>query len=335
MAPQDDGAVVNIGTRRSALALKQAEIVIAGLRQAHPGVKFEIQARDTAGDRDKSTPLPNLGKGLWTSEFEDKLVAGELDLVVHSAKDMPTNLPKGCMLGAVTKREDPRDAVIFKRYEAETDSRYKTLAELPGGSIVGTSSVRRTAQLRRKYPGLIFRDLRGNIDSRLKKLDAPDSPYDCIILAAAGLNRLDFTPRISQYLDSSAEGGGILHAVGQGALGIEIREGADRVAGFVASVADMPTMLAVLAERSVMRTLEGGCSVPIGVETSWEDEGKQLRLKATVVSVDGKQAVDVDRLEAVSTMADAEMMGKAVAQKLVDLGAQEILDDINASRKDT
>ncbi len=259
-------------------------------------------------------------------------MARELDLVVHSGKDMPTNLPDGCILGAITKREDPRDTVIFRRHPGEVQSRYKQLVDLPAGSVVGTSSVRRIAQLRRRYPTLQFIDLRGNIDTRLKKLDAEDSPYDCIVLAAAGLKRLDFTDRIAQYLESSTEGGGILHAVGQGALGIEIREGDARIQALVQAVADGPSMLACLAERALMRTLEGGCSVPIGVETHWEDAGKKLRLRATVVSLDGSHGIDAEQAVEVTTAADATEFGKRVAQELVEKGAQEILDAINQSR---
>jgi len=324
------GAAIKIGTRRSALALKQADMVVAALRLAHPDVEFEIQARDTLGDRDKTTPLPQMGKGLWTSEFEAKLVAGELDLVVHCVKDMPTTLPPGCVLGAVTEREDPRDTVIFRPGAA-----WRRIADLPPGSVVGTSSVRRMAQLRRRYPALRFQDVRGNIDTRLRKLDDPDSGYDCIILAAAGLKRLGLADRIAQYLDSSADGGGILYAVGQGALGIEIREHDERVYRLVQAVIHKPTMTACLAERAVMRTLEGGCSVPIGVEAAWEDEGRKLRLKATVVSLDGKQAVDVDRVEEAPSPEQAERFGEAIAAKLAGMGAQPILDAINKSRDTT
>jgi len=329
MATSDATAVstIRIGTRRSALALKQADMIAAALRQAHPDVTFEIQARDTLGDRDKTTPLPQMGKGLWTSEFEAKLVAGELDLVVHCVKDMPTKLPPGCVLAAVTEREDPRDTVIFRE-----DSACRRLADLPAASIIGTSSVRRMAQLRRRYPALRFKDIRGNIDTRLKKLDDPAGGYDCIILAAAGLKRLGLDGRIAHYLDSSADGGGVLYAVGQGALGIEMRESDERVYRLVQTISHKATMTACLAERAVMRTLEGGCSVPIGVETAWEDGGRTLRLKATVVSLDGTQAVDVDRAEEVPGLEQAEKFGEKVAAELAALGAQPILDAINESR---
>lgn len=315
--------------------MKQAELVVEALEKANPSAKFVVDARETAGDRDKVTPLPNLGKGLWTSEFEARLVQGGLDLVVHSAKDMPTTLPAGCILGAVPEREDPRDAVIFP-----PGSSYKSLADLPSGSVVGTSSVRRSAQLRRRFPGLAFRDLRGNIDTRLRKLDTPSlgpdgtlARYDCIILAAAGLYRMGFGGRIAQLLDSASSG--TLHAVGQGALGIEIREGDPRTQALVENIIHKPTMLACLAERAVMRALEGGCSVPIGVETAWSEQGTpsaKLKLQATIVTLDGQFGIDAELTEAVSTPEQADALGKKVAQDMIERGAQKILDDINKAK---
>ncbi|KAL2132117.1 hypothetical protein VTI74DRAFT_4206 [Chaetomium olivicolor] len=323
---------IKIGTRRSALALAQTNIVIAGLQRAYPHLTFEVHAMATMGDRDQTTPLPALGKGLWTNELEAKLASREVDAIVHCLKDMPTTLPEGCILGAVTAREDPRDVVIFaKRHEEQ--GQYKRLGDLPAGSVVGTSSVRRAAQLRRSYPGLVFRDVRGNIQTRLRKCD--EEGYDAIILAAAGLLRMDLGARIAQYLDSNTEGGGMLHAVGQGALGLEIREGDERMEEIVKAVLDRKTMMEGFAERAVMRTLEGGCSVPIGVETSWVEEGekKKLRLRATVVSLDGKEAVYSERTEEITSLEQAETMGRQLAQKLAGMGAQKILDDINKGRE--
>ncbi|OAA58014.1 porphobilinogen deaminase [Niveomyces insectorum RCEF 264] len=341
--------IVHVGTRNSKLALRQAETVVAALEQANPGVRFVIDARETAGDRDKTTPLPILGKGLWTSEFEARLVAGDLDLVVHSAKDMPTTLPAGCLFGATLPREDPRDVVVFAPDHARP-SASTTLADLPVGSIVGTSSVRRAAQLRRRYPHLAFQDLRGNIDTRLRKLDTPEAfapasggapvRYDCIVLAAAGLKRMGLDGRIAHYLDAATSG--TLYAVGQGALGLEVRaDDADTLA-LLQRVTHTPTMLACLAERAVMRTLEGGCSVPIGVETTWggddgdnndkSDRKRPLRLQATVVSLDGQTGVDADVTAVVTTAEEAEALGLRAAQDLIDRGAQSILDEINKTR---
>ncbi|AEO62922.1 0a647538-238c-4fb7-a2cc-fbe83fbede7f [Thermothielavioides terrestris] len=326
---------IKVGTRRSALALRQTELVIAALQKAHPHLTFEVRAMATMGDRDKTTPLPALGKGLWTTELEAKLMAREVDVIVHSLKDMPTALPAGCALGCVPAREDPRDVVVFSRRH-ERDARYRRLGDLPAGAVVGTSSVRRAAQLRRRYPGLVFRDVRGNIDTRLRKCD--EEGFDAIILAAAGLLRLNYGDRIAHYLDADTEGGGLLHAVGQGALGLEVREDDQRMKEVLKAIEDPPTMMACLAERSVMRTLEGGCSVPIGVQTSWveEEEGgqkkKKLRLRATVVSLDGKEAVDGDRTQEVTSLEEAEAMGKQLAQELAGMGGQKILDDINKGR---
>lgn len=329
--------VIRIGTRRSALALKQVDLIMAALSEAHPGAKFEVCPLATMGDRDKVTPLPQLGKGLWTNELEAALVAKEVDFIVHSLKDMPTSVPVGCLLGCVTKREDPRDVVIFNKRHGET---YKTLADLPEGSVVGTSSVRRAAQLRRRFPGLVFKDVRGNIETRLNKLDDEALGYDCIILAAAGLLRMGFDGRIAQWLSSGTEGGGMLHAVGQGALGLEVRENDERMLGLLKAVEDTPTMMACFAERSLLRQLEGGCSVPIGVETAWldgeedqdEEGGKKLRIRATVVSLDGKDYVDGEMVQEVASLAQADSLGKKLAQDLVDRGAQKILDAINKVR---
>ncbi|KAI1487591.1 porphobilinogen deaminase [Biscogniauxia mediterranea] len=326
----DEPAVVRVGTRKSALALKQADYVVSSLQRLHPGVRFEIRGMQSQGDVDKVTALYKMGgKGLWTNELEAGLAARELDLIVHSLKDMPTVLPAGCVLACVTPREDPRDVVVVKRSLA---SRYAALADLPAGAVVGTSSVRRMAQVRRRYPHLRFRDVRGNIDTRLRKLDADDGEYAVLILAAAGLLRMGQGGRIAQYLESGTEGGGMLHAVGQGGLGIEARADDRATLDLLRPLEDEGAMLACEAERSVMRTLEGGCSVPIGVETTWVGDGK-LRLTATVVSVDGTEAVDGEGVEVVKTREEAVEFGKRVAKQLTDNGAQKILDEINAERE--
>lgn len=320
-------SAIKIGTRRSPLALKQTEHLIAELQKAHPGLAFEVVAIKTQGDKDKVSPLPSMGKGLWTNELEAMLAAGEVDMVLHCLKDMPTTIPAGFELGVVMAREDPRDVVVIRSDAAH--AAFRELADLPAGSLVGTSSPRRSAQLRRRYPALRFRDYRGNIDTRLSKLDAEGGEFDCIILAAAGLHRMGLHDRISQYLDSSA---GVLHAVGQGALGIEVRAGDARMLDVVRAVAHEATSVACHAERAVMRTLEGGCSVPVGVETSWAEDGRRLRLKATVVSLDGTEGVDADDSALVSTAEEAEAFGKKVAHDLVAKGASKILDAINETR---
>ncbi|KAL7625762.1 porphobilinogen deaminase [Parahypoxylon ruwenzoriense] len=322
--------VIRVGTRKSALALKQAEYVVSALQRLHPGVGFEVCGMHSAADKDKVTALYKFGgKGLWTNELEAELRAGALDFIVHSLKDMPTSLPPGLILACVAPREDPRDVVVVKRGLA---GKYKTLADLPAGAVVGTSSVRRMAQIRRRYPALEFRDMRGNIDTRLRKLDDEGGEFAVLILAAAGLLRMGLGARISQYLESGTAGGGMLHAVGQGGLGIEAREDDARTLELLRPLEDRGAMLASEAERSVMRTLEGGCSIPIGVETEWVEEGK-LRLTATVVSVEGTEAADAEKVEEVKTREGAVEFGKRVAQQLVDNGAQKILDVINADRE--
>lgn len=330
---------IRVGTRRSALALKQVELICAELSKTHPTVNFETVTVSVMGDRDKTTPLPALGKGLWTSELEAMLTNDppELDMIVHCLKDMPTSLPKGCALGCITKREDPRDVVIFS---ARHEGKYKTLASLPEGAVVGTSSVRRAAQLRAKYPGLRFQDMRGNIDTRMRKCDDASLGFDATILAAAGLHRMNMEHRIGQYLDSATEGGGMLHAVGQGALAIEVREGDQRVLSLLEPVSDRETMLATEAERTVMRTLEGGCSVPIGVETAWVPAGEAasgavLRLRAVVISVDGADLAEVEVRSEVSDPEAADALGKKAAALLVERGAAKILDAINKTRAET
>ncbi len=281
----------------------------------------------TMGDENQATPLHDFGaKALWTHELEAGLLEGRLDLIVHSLKDMPTQLPPKCIIGCIMNRADPRDALVMK-----AGSPYRSLADLPAGSVVGTSSVRRSAQIIRKYPHLKFKDIRGNVGTRLNKLDAEDSEYACTILAAAGLQRMDLGHRITQFLDSKTPGGGLLHAVGQGALGIEIREGDQRMIELLQKLVDNDATLACLAERSLMRTLEGGCSVPIGVETEWIEKGKLL-MKAMVVSLDGRDSVETQRLEEVVSENDADEFGRTVARDLVEKGASKILEVINLNR---
>lgn len=317
----------HVGTRKSPLAMAQAEIVVDALKAQFPTYEFPIHGMTTTGDRDQNTALYNFGgKGLWTTQLEERLATKEFDIVVHSLKDMPTELPEGMVLGCTTTRHDPRDTLVIKKTLIEEHG-YKCLADLPAGSVIGTSSIRRIAQLARRYPHLKFKDHRGNINTRLRKLEE-DPELSGIILAAAGLQRMDFGAHISQFLDW--DNGGILHAVGQGAIGVECREGDERVLNLLEHLKDMETTLACIAERGVMRRLEGGCSVPIGVETKWID-GK-LRLRATVVSARGDQAVDSEDLLEVTTMEEAEAYGVRVAEDLIKRGADKILNAINAAK---
>ncbi|QSZ36053.1 hypothetical protein DSL72_007177 [Monilinia vaccinii-corymbosi] len=326
-APNEKPPTIHIGTRQSALAMVQTEQVKAALEKAHPHVHFEITKLETMGDKNQVTALHDFGaKSLWTHELEALLLDRKLDIVVHCLKDMPTQLPNRCTIGAILEREDPRDALIMK-----AGSRYKSLAELPPGSVVGTSSVRRSAQIASSYPELRFENARGNIGTRLNKLDADDGKYTCLILAAAGLLRMGWGDRITQYLDSKTEGGGMLHAVGQGALALEVRDGDEEISTMISALQHEPTQLAGLAERSLMRTLEGGCSVPIGVETTWIEKGKLL-MKAIVVSLDGTESVESEKLGEILTSQDADEFGWTLAQDLVSKGAAKILEAINLNR---
>ena len=314
-----------IGTRKSQLARIQTELIATVLQYLYPDHTFPVQPMSTAGDLNKVTPLYQFdAKALWTRELEVALLEGEIDMIVHSLKDMPTTLPEGCALGAITEREDPRDAVVMK-----AGLKYKGLDELPKGSVVGTSSVRRIAQLRRAYPHLCYADVRGNVDTRLKKLDnSTDPDYSAIILAEAGLARMELNHRSTCLLSSPI----LLHAVGQGSLGIEIRSGDEKTLELLRPLNHRESRLRCLAERSLMRALEGGCSVPIGVETVLESGGKTLQLKAVVVTVDGENAVhgegNVTFVEDENEDAAADRLGLQVAKELLGRGAQKLLDAI-------
>ncbi|KAJ5468034.1 porphobilinogen deaminase [Penicillium sp. IBT 31633x] len=316
---------VRIGTRRSKLAIIQTENIRDSLQKIAPELSYEIETLHTLGDTDKSTALYNFGaKNLWTTELEEKLTSGQLDVIVHCLKDMPTTLPDSCELAAIPSRDDPRDALIVK-----AGLPYTSLNTLPEGAVVGTSSVRRSAQLRRLYPHLRFANLRGNVDTRLAKVDDPDSEYACMIMSAAGLERMGLNHRINQYLGS--KDGGIFYAVGQGALGLEIRKGDAIMQELLDRLADKDSTLACLAERSLMRKLEGGCSVPVGVETEWI-QSDTLRMKSIVVSLDGSQSVQ-DTIDArVQTADEATALGHELAARLVKAGAEAILNDINSNR---
>lgn len=316
---------ITVGGRKSILAVVQSKNIAGMLSSIHPDNSFPVVALSTLGDKVLSKPLYSFGgKSLWTKELETLLLHNiedlpKLDLIVHSLKDMPTSLPDGCVLGAITKREDPRDALIMP-----TGSSAVTLSDLAPGSVVGTSSIRRSAQLKRNYPHLKFESIRGNVQTRLAKLDAPDSLFSCIILAVAGLNRLGLGERITSFLDAPD----MYYAVGQGALGIEIRTGDKRIIKLLEDINDNETYLQCLAERSLMRTLEGGCSVPIGVRTRFTSENT-MEFVALVVSVDGSEAVQETISATVTSAAEAEDLGKKLAHKLIENGAKDILDAIH------
>ena len=256
---------------------------------------------------------------------------------------MPTTLPPDLILGAILTREDPRDALVLKANSpyATTSSAAEILKSLPPGSIIGTSSLRRIAQLKRLYPHLAFANARGNVPTRVQKLDSPDSftdqqvpQYTGLVLAAAGLIRLGLGARISAFLSSKE--GGVLHAVGQGGIGVEMRGGDDAVWNVLGGLSDKRTWWACLAERALMRALEGGCSVPIGVETEWtekENGDAELLLRGIVVSLEGDEAVEAEEVSIVRNDEDADTLGKKVAEVLVQKGAGKILDVINQGRE--
>ncbi len=310
---------IRIGSRKSQLALVQTYWVQEQLQKHFPDRIFEVQTMDSQGDKILDVALSKIGdKGLFTQELENAMLNQEIDLAVHSLKDLPTNLPAGLMLGVVTEREDPADALVV--HEQHKDKQIDTL---PEGAVIGTSSLRRLAQLRHHYPHLAFKDVRGNLNTRLAKLDA--GGYDALILAAAGLQRLDMADRIHQLLPATIS----LHAVGQGALGIECRTDDQEVLGLLKALEHLPTAQRCYAERAFLRDLEGGCQVPIGVNT--EIEGDRLTLKGIVASIDGQRIVEgtVSGVITADT-ASAESLGTQLATDLRRQGAQEILAEIFA-----
>lgn len=316
-----------IGGRKSKLAVAQSEIVKSKIKENFPSISCPILALTTLGDQVQNKPLYSFGgKSLWTKELEILLLQDmgeyhQLDLIVHSLKDMPTNLPEEFELGCIIKREDPSDAVLMAK-----NSPYKSLQELPSGSVVGTSSVRRSAQLKKNFPHLIFESIRGNLQTRISKLDDDSTDFKCIILATAGLTRVGLEHRITQRLDASL----MYHAVGQGALGIEIRNNDAIIKPILKTIEDVNATICCYAERALMRTLEGGCSVPIGVWTTYDDETKMLNLKALVISVDGQKHVEDEiTMKIDDYKKDSATCGEVLARKLIDLGAKEILDEIN------
>ena len=312
-------SLLRIASRRSQLAMVQTEWVRDELRRAHPQLEISIEAMATQGDKILDVALAKIGdKGLFTKELEAQMLLDRADIAVHSLKDLPTNLPEGLMLGCVTEREDPADALVVHAKHQD-----KSLATLPEGSVVGTSSLRRLAQLRHHYPQLVFKDVRGNVITRLEKLDAGD--YDCLILAAAGLGRLGLGDRIHELIDPSIS----LHAVGQGALGIECRLGDQGVLEQIKVLEHLPTARRCLAERAFLRQLEGGCQVPIGVNSSFEgpDTDQQLVLTGMVAALDGKRLIR-DTVRGPAT--NPEALGIELALLLRSQGAGEILEQIFA-----
>jgi len=303
---------LTIATRESPLALWQAEFVRAALQQAHPGLNVQLLGMTSRGDQLLESPLAKIGgKGLFVKELEEALLDGRADIAVHSMKDVPMAFPAGLRLGVICEREDPSDAFVSRRYAA--------LTELPQSSVVGTSSLRRECQLRQRRPDLDIRFLRGNVNTRLRKLD--EDEYDAIILASAGLIRLGFEHRIAERiaLDKS------LPAGGQGAVGIECREADEAIIELLAPLHHQPTAWRVTAERAMNRRLEGGCQVPIAAYADFPIGEERLLLQGLVGRPDGSLVL---RAQGNASPQDAEGLGVSVADDLLDQGAAAILADV-------
>lgn len=302
--------LIRIATRKSPLALWQAEFVKAELERIHPHVCVELVPMTTKGDILLDTPLAKVGgKGLFVKELEVAMLENRADIAVHSMKDVPVDFPEGLGLQVICEREDPRDAFV--------SNHFSSIAQLPQGAVVGTSSLRRQCQLRASRPDLIIKDLRGNVGTRLAKLDGGD--YDAIILAAAGLIRLELAPRIASFM--SAEDS--LPANGQGAVGIECRTDDERVKALLAPLEHMETRYRVLAERAMNTRLEGGCQVPIGAYA--EIVGDELTLRGLVGNPDGSQII-TGQVKGLKT--DALALGERLAEDLLAQGAKTILDAV-------
>ena len=300
-------AVLKIGTRQSLLALWQSNHIAACLRKQYPECEVVLKKIVTKGDRILDVPLAQIGgKGLFTKEIEEDLLSGEVDLAVHSLKDMPTVLPEGLCLTAITERANVGDAFVSNDYAC--------FEELPLGAVVGTSSLRRKAQLLAARPDLTIRDLRGNVDTRLRKLD--EGLYDAVILAAAGLERLGHGDRIKAIIPSDV----CLPAVGQGALAIECRTDDAEVRQMLDFLNDQPTVYATAAERAFLGLLEGGCQVPIGVHA--DVNGEQIKIEAIIAALDGSTVLR-DTIKGAAVYAVA--LGQKLGKKMLANGGQKIL----------
>ncbi|KAH7926182.1 porphobilinogen deaminase [Leucogyrophana mollusca] len=322
-----------LASRGSKLAQIQTNTVRDELEAAFPSLSFGTSFMSTEGDKNQSQALYLLGgKALWTKELEVALKDNIVDMLVHCLKDVPTTLPEGCEIAAILERENPVDSLVVKQGLPFTD-----LDSLPVGSVVGTSSVRRVAQLRRLYPGLVFLDVRGNLNTRLAKLDAPDGPYTALVLAKAGLVRLGMGDRVTSDITPPT----LYYAVSQGALAVEIRSNDREAQELCRALTHQETQWKCLAERATLRILEGGCSVPVGVESELTDvlmaEGRLksavLKVTGCVTSIDGKEHVKHTVSERVESAKEAEALGEGLARWLKSNGAASILDAITEDRE--
>lgn len=307
---------IRIGTRSSALALWQAEWVKSELEKQYPGMVVSLTKIKTTGDKILDVPLAQVGgKGLFVKEIEEAMLSDEIDIAVHSMKDVPTLFPDGLHLGAITKREDPRDALLSNRNLSFND--------LPKGAKVGTSSLRRQAQLLHARPDFVIHQLRGNVDTRLRKLN--EGLFDAIILAAAGVRRLGLAEHVTEYLDTELS----LPAIGQGALGIECRSDDRELNDLISFFNHQDTRTCVIGERALLRRLEGGCQVPIACHGRMQSG--TLLLIGLVGSIDGKRIIK-DSIEGAPEK--AEKLGKTLAEKLLSQGADVILREVYGHNTD-
>jgi hydroxymethylbilane synthase len=306
--------IIRIATRQSPLALWQANFIKQQLTYFHPRLTVELIPIMTQGDIILDTPLAKIGgKGLFVKQLEHALLNDQADIAVHSMKDIPVEFPKGLALTTICCREDPRDAFVSNNYQS--------LAQLPANAIVGTSSLRRQSQLSATYPHLTIRDLRGNVGTRLQKLD--NGEYDAIILAAAGLTRLGLTARITQALEITD----MLPAVGQGAIGIESRLNDSAISPLLAPLDDPSTRFCIVAERAFNETLQGGCQVPIGCHATLNQD--TLHIRGLISRLDGSKTI---KAEITGKANDADQLGRKLATLLLNDGADAILNEIYATQ---
>ncbi|MCA1765605.1 MAG: hydroxymethylbilane synthase [Desulfobulbaceae bacterium] len=302
--------IIKIGTRASLLAMTQSTNIKNLIEARYPDTTVELVKIITKGDKIVDVPLAKVGgKGLFVKELEEAMLSREVDMAVHSMKDVPSELPDELHIGVVTKREDPRDAFLSVKYQS--------FSELPKGARVGTSSLRRKSQLAALRPDLIIEDLRGNLDTRIRKLD--EGIYDAIILATAGLNRMQWSERISSRFSPEE----MLPAVAQGAVGIELRKDSEELLEGLAFLRDEETTIAVTGERAFLHRLEGGCQVPIGAYGTVADS--TLTLTGLVASIDGKEVL---KKQVVGGVAEAGAMGVKLAEELLEMGGRRILEEV-------
>lgn len=308
---------VVIGTRGSKLALWQADYIQARLEAEYPDVTVTQKIITTTGDKILDVPLAKIGgKGLFTKELETAMLKGEIDLAVHSMKDVPSEMPEGLVLGVITSREHEGDAFVSLKYHS--------IDELPEGAKVGTSSLRRKAQLLKYRPDLKIYDLRGNVGTRLDKLEKEG--FDAIILAVAGLRRLGLAERIAEVIPHEV----CLPAVGQGALGLEYRASDTDMAEMLAFLDDADTGAAVRAERAFLKRIEGGCQVPVGIYG--KTQGDEVVLEARILSTDGKKAV-IDHAR--GSRKESESIGLRLAERMLGAGGEAILAELTENTEDT